>query len=499
MRRSLVLAGIWIVTGLAACGGGAPNLCETLETPPEECDIACDPQPGAVNPCPAGWHCTPDGECGFQCTLGGNECGEGAHCTNDGRCVSDSTCENLECDQVECPGGGTTSLSGVVYAPNGTLPLYNVTVYIPNAPIGAFPDALTCDQCNDRPQGNPLVYTATDTAGRFTLTDVPAGTDFPLVIQVGRWRRQVTIPAVTECVDTPLVADQTRFPRNRNEGDIPRMALSTGNADSLECLFRKIGLDDSEFGTAGGPQKVHLYSDFGATQGTEGRGVGRFDAANGGGMFADSTSLWSDVASLSRYDVTILSCEGAQHPETKPPSSLAALKDYTAIGGRAFASHWHNIWLDSAPAPWPSLITRTDNTIDTAVGIVNEMFDRGMALADWLLNVGASTQRGRIPLMEARNTIAAVDESRVDTWISLESPVGVEYLSFTTPIEGPAADRCGRVVFSDIHVSSGDDSQPGYGFPSDGCTTNVNNLSPQEKVLAFMIFDIASCIPDVIE
>ncbi len=68
------------------------------------------------------------------------------------------------------------------------------------------------------------------------------------------------------------------------------------------------------------------------------------------------------------------------------------------------------------------------------------------------------------------------------------------YLSATTPIPGGA---CGRVVFSDLHVSSGGDMAgagtdlPAMPFPS-GCVTT--DLSPQEKVLEFMLFDIASCV-----
>ncbi len=57
---------------------------------PEACMTACDPTPGTANSCPAGFHCSADGKCDAQCTVGGGQCGDGYKCTDDGYCVDDS-------------------------------------------------------------------------------------------------------------------------------------------------------------------------------------------------------------------------------------------------------------------------------------------------------------------------------------------------------------------------------------------------------------------------
>jgi hypothetical protein len=62
---------------------------------------------------------------------------------------------------------------------------------------------------------------------------------------------------------------------------------------------------------------------------------------------------------------------------------------------------------------------------------------------------------------------------------------------FTTPQTVPEDQRCGKVVFSDMHVSADSTSKPGTAYPN-GCSTA--DLTPQEKALSFMFFDIASCV-----
>src|SRR5262245_59672242 len=54
-------------------------------------------------------------------------------------------CMGLQCQQTSCPAGQTTSLSGVVNIPAGNLPLPNVIVYVPNAPVAPIRSGASCD------------------------------------------------------------------------------------------------------------------------------------------------------------------------------------------------------------------------------------------------------------------------------------------------------------------------------------------------------------------
>jgi hypothetical protein len=74
------------------------------------------------------------------------------------------------------------------------------------------------------------------------------------------------------------------------------------------------------------------------------------------------------------------------------------------------------------------------------------------------------------------------------------------YFSFDTPVNAPQApgggppQYCGRVAFSDMHVDG--NPQTKDRLPPPGGCANAD-LSPQEKVLEFMLFDLSSCvIPD---
>jgi hypothetical protein len=308
-------------------------------------------------------------------------------------------CSGVGCAQAECPVGHATTVKGTVYAPNGTLPIPNAIVYVPDGPVGSLPAGVTCDRCASLLGAKALVQTVTNAAGEFILPDVPGTANVPLVIQIGKWRRQLVLPNVPACADTQLAADQTRLPRTRDEGDIPLMAVSTGGADSLECLLRKIGIADAEFTTPPGLGRVHLFAGTGGTD--------QFDAGVGGGApFANSTALWGSVTSLEPYDVVLLSCEGSQNPSTKPAAALQAMKDYADRGGRVYLEHWHNYWLAAGPNPWSSIVTFNFGLADLSnlTADVDTTPGRNATFADWLVGVHASTTRGKVDLSLARST-----------------------------------------------------------------------------------------------
>jgi hypothetical protein len=376
----------------------------------------------------------------------------------------------------------TTTLSGVVRAPNGVDPLYNALVYVPNAPVDAFAPGVQCQQCGAEASGSPLVSVKTGSDGSFVLNNVPVGASIPLVIQIGRWRRQVTIPAVQACQDNPLPANLTRLPRNKAEGDIPFMAFATGGVDALECVLRKIGVDDAEFTlppSHGGAGRINLYVANGANMGP--------------GTPAES-DLWGDLASLSQYDMVLFPCEGGQI--TKPAAARQNLLDYTSLGGRVFATHYSYVWLfDTQPFTTTATWNVNQPPLPDLTGFIDTSFQKGQAFAEWLMNIGASTTMGQIPLKTIRHDLdAVVPPSQL--WISADpavSPNAVMHFTYNTPVGVPSDQQCGRVLYDDFHVEDAPTS--GLPFPQE-CTPGP--MSPQEKMLEFMLFDLGSCIaPDM--
>ena len=441
----------------------------------------------------------------------------------------------LQCD-VPCSGGATTTLSGTVYDPAARHPLYNVTVYVPSNPLMPLPRGIPSGAeacaCSALFQSGAVTSTVTGVDGKFQLSNVPVGSKVPLVLQVGKWRRSLTVP-VTACQDNPQSDKSLALPSSvgpsHPDDNLPDIAVSTGEADSLECLMRRIGLPASEYvAGAGGSGHVHVFSGGRVGAGTAPDGgkasVGKAEPHGMPGAPPSDQSLWRSAAQLAPYDILLLSCEGGETYNANP----AVLEAYLNAGGRAFASHFHYAWFTgplgtgqnySAPADWgPNLASWSTDTAGGGCGagggaaiggsIVQTLnggttpFAKGQALAQWLGVVGALGQDGvpatDLSIYQPRfNAQVRASNAPSQPWITSGSCT--MYFSFDTPVNAPIGDAgvplyCGRAVFSDLHVAGNpltQDSPP----PPAGCADT--DLSPQEKALEFMLFDLSSCvIPD---
>lgn len=406
-------------------------------------------------------------------------------------------CTGLQCQVKACSGGGATTISGVVLDPAGKLPLYDVAVYVPNTTPQPFKEGASCEPCSALYSGDPITSALTDASGAFTLTNVPDGTNIPLVIQIGKWRKQLTIPTVQPCVDNPQPKGTLKLPSRHDEpgADIPRIAISTGGSDTLECLLQRVGLDRSEYQRAGsgGGGRIEIFAGGAGNP-------GQHAIPNTSPPAPDSyQALWDKKEDLLKYDMVLLSCEGQ---ETANPNQQA-LYDYANAGGRVFASHFHYAFFDTGPfdappglASWSPGSNNYDNTIFADIVTTlsgGAAFPKGQAMKDWLTNASA-LQNGKLPIVEGRhNAVVGPQHTASQAWIvkTDESPNQTEYFSVNTPTASPDDQKCGRVVFSDLHVGAASGDDPDQPVPT-GCAQT--DLSAQEKALEFMLFDLSSCV-----
>jgi hypothetical protein len=260
-----------------------------------------------------------------------------------------ASCTSLGCDQ-DC---AATSLTGTIRDPAGVTPIPSAMVYVPSGELAAFSDKAACDTCESTFSGAPIASTLTAPDGTFTLTNLPSGVEFPLVIQIGRFRRQVTAGPIERCGTAELSSDLARLPRTQRrcvgstcsgEGDLPKLALVLADADPLQCLLRKMGIAESEFTTSAGDGRVHLFNHNGMR------------VPGGRNAFFDPDPLFSDAADVDRYNMVIAPCDSRHeytssltrsgptlnsHPTpTALPDQREVIRDYLDRGGRLFTSHW---------------------------------------------------------------------------------------------------------------------------------------------------------------
>jgi hypothetical protein len=444
----------------------------------------------------------------------GGRTGDDANLLGNGD-VTPPGCVNLQCAVTSCAAQGKpeTTLTGTIRDPAGKLPLYNVYVYVPNAkPSPIAPGNPTCTPCEAPASGNPIIGTTTDTNGKFTLQrrsggtwGVPNGTDIPLVIQVGKWRRQLVVPHVEPCTTVDLDAvigpDQMRLPAKSSEGDMPLIALTTGGYDAFECFLRVVGIDDSEFVPPGSTKgHVHVYTGANNDPSAPAASVA------GGNTVQDTFQWWNSAASLLKYDFILNGCDGVPAGSRGP--GYTAMGQYLDGGGRAFVTDFFVDWFSAPNAPaqdatvadWPGWNNATSHSsyfIDTS-------FPKGQAFGQWLIANNIAQNTGGGISINVTDTYPSVNAAGPPTypgstrWIYNADSAGASasstsYLSFNAPIGAPAAQQCGRAVFSGVHLYLPDAAST---FPNEcGATGGPSSAyGVNQRALEFLFFDLSSCV-----
>ncbi len=415
--------------------------------------------------------------------------------------AGDGGCINLQCQQ-SC---ASTQISGYVYDPKGTVPLYNVFVYVPNAPLDPITSGPVCTACQAPASGSPLVSATTDETGHFVLPNVPDGTNIPLVMQLGKWRRYITLPSVQKCVDNRFNTKQSpkdstvesllRMPKKQGEGsqydNIPLIAVTTGACDWGECfLLNTIGIDVKEFNTGG---RVQIYDGSG--------GETAYPHSYGNAV----TNLWDSPSNIGKYDIIFASCECSTLDRG---SGYTNIYNYLDNGGRFFGTHYHynffanqtqcaNSYPDSTcngPGDFNSVAQWMGDgaaTYSSQPFYIDTTFPKGNSMAQWLYNIAGGTL-GQVSLYETRSDVNMVTTGKATRWIYSDQPGGnptnaysTLYLSFNTPVKNAPANQCGRAVFSDVHVAG-----TGTGF----CQGMSTSYQPNLNALEFLFFDLSSCV-----
>jgi hypothetical protein len=548
-------------TGGESCGAVAAYQCDPLPTP------TCVPNGKTCES--EGWACgTFVDNCGNLDTC--DTCPSTQTCM--GGINGPTTCVSVAgnggddcplCDAVPttCDSNELTRLTGRVITPGQDDSKTQNQVRVPNAFVyilrtndtGDLPaigtglpgsNGLSCDRCEDQDLGAVLVGDVTDANGNWTLEgNVPVDEEFLLITKVGKFRRaqRMTLPASAACTTTNLPTamsiaggetagqatddNPTRLPRSMSDGlavNIPRMAVTTGAIDAMECVFYKMGLAQSEFGnfSVSGTNRVDMYRGVNGTQG----------ASIDGSTPAD-TALYNDLSRLEAYDMVVSDCEGAswdstfaQRGDGTDTSQGGKVRQYVNRGGRMFLSHLSFSWLhqngttayDGASAAtaratglgqagtWDT----ATNTNTTGIGRVSIVGNRVNAsprietFADWMVNEAVTTAPNytfNITDPRSQNlTIATGTEEFVHR---TDGNLRIQQFSFNTPFGAPSDAACGRVAYSGFHVAAttGQGNTPftSQVFPAH-CNSatlgNSGNLTPQEKILLFMLFDLGTCV-----
>lgn len=383
---------------------------------------------------------------------------------------------------IHCaPGTGT--IEGTVYAPNGLDPISSAVIWVPlaGATVPGIPAGVACDRCL---VGGTLFRATSAADGSFSLSVGAAGGDYEVVVQNGRFRRIVTVH-VDPCGRTVMSTAETTLPGTTDPATagpgvvtMPRILVATGTNDNIARVLRLIGITqfDSVDGGRSASSRVTVES---SALGT---------------VLADRTML-------DAYNMVFAGCGslgGGRSDALQSAPMLASVAGWLAAGGRLYTSDLSYVLVS---ATVPSIATwATGETVGTydvhdvgysasATAIIPGTID-DPDLRTWLAGLGALRTDGRVDLTQFRDPWGAVGAAPIatTTWVhgdvqwhvpvGATSPAADHPLTIQSAVPDASGAACGRAFYSSYHTSS---------------STTATTLSSQERLLEYLIFQLAKC------
>jgi hypothetical protein len=408
-------------------------------------------------------------------------------------------------------GSGNTGITvtGRVWAPKWgpgevpagqEIPIFGATIYVTDTRPQPIPQNVYCEPCVETPQG--AVQSRHD--GSFELSVNGTGHYF-LVIQKGPFRleQELDIPKGV----TALPPSSTTLPSKLDPGAgawIPKVAIARGNYDAIEDILGKVG-----FGTMGSNDK--LASPDSEIKFYEWSGTGN----------SSVSYLVSNIAEMRKYHIIFFPCStDVTDSLFSDQTILKNIRQYVAEGGKLYVTDWSGEVGDRAFPPQIELgggsfsSTDSQGTYDpiALTGTLTQMGDADGSLYDaddgkavdpdlnqWLGLQSGPTEENPTPTMYNPNYFTVAHNWNYITKLTsvmkgtddMGNPVYDDPKSWVTGSygsngAGPLAVTyepagCGKVLYSTFQTSGASAAEMHAG------------LTPQERVLLFLIMEISSC------
>ncbi len=484
-RSSLSLAAATLLS--VSCNGELPSGDDTTTAPPPTTDTPTTDGPTTAGSATMG-----------SATMGGATMGSatsGADSTSDDGFDTDMPIFDVG-GIADAGGGGCTgantnaTLTGTVFAPNGTIPISNALVYTTAVPPMGIPQNVYCDECQQVSCDD--FFTLTDVDGTFTL-NTQSAEDRYLVVRKGQFMRVTPIDIAEG--PTPLVGNITMLPGENNPGAglyIPRIAVGYGSFDRIEDALGKFGLGQTnivgfEENLVPGTEPFDIW-DNGGSPGSDGfTSQGTFD------------QLVADPALLDDYHIIFVPCSGDTYLSGLDMAAIQNIRDWVADGGRWYVADWANEWMEHVFPDYQTLEGEPNAADGGAYDSNATVLDPDLlawlqALPNGLKDINPLNDEIHPTLFDLPGFVTTVDN-----WSVIEQvhPImiddgmgGMVDVGHKVWLEGPGSGfpvhpltvsgtyGCGKIQFTSYHAAEFFD---------------YVGLSPQELVLLYTILEIGVC------